>query len=205
MGEEKKKKRKWFMYVFLTLMLAVLPAMSWYYLKNGLDYQLEIRNELKDLGEMPVPAANQINRLDSLQNQVFDKKMVVVGIGAKNDLPLEETKFIYEQFSERKDIVFLTISNDDSACLDFRNSNSLDPLQWTVIGAEKPYSDIYEEYSFPSQNPEQFLALVDTNLVVRSHYQVTEEARRNRLIETLAVLMPKDEEREIKYRAETEK
>jgi hypothetical protein len=197
------RKNKWkaiAQTVALSFMLVILPLISWYYLNRGLDYQIEARSELKDLGKWSF-----INSVDIFGNNIdtaeISKKMI---IGALYDAQNFDTfKKLYEQFDERDDLLFFIFCNDSTESsyineflLEYGN-NDVEQIKFFKL------NDFIVGDQFLSSSKNYFLA--DIQGIVRKFNDVGDVQQVKRLIEHTAILLPKKKDRELVFKRELEK
>ncbi len=224
---QKSKKNRILSILALILFIIVLPLGSWYYLNSGLNYYKKLMGELKDYGELPAFTLTNQN------GQVFTKadlkgKVVIADFFFTHCPTIcpkmtSQMKRLYEQFDDRADIVFLSHTVDPKR-------DSVSVLQAYMQAHEIPLDDQWyfltgnqdsifalarKGYQLPTDegaagDGEDFLhspyfALLDTTLTIRNYYDGTDSTRVNRLVEHIAMLMPRDPKKEIKYKPEIEK
>jgi len=200
--------KKWIQPLVLFAMLIVMPALSWYYLKKGEQYQVKMRAELKDYGKLPsftLPKlldTNSINLATDLSNKVVIAKVVDA-----NELePGDDLRFalgsLHTQFDERNDILFLlhTAIQDSARVGAFLRQNKMsDPTQVVVTGSD---SKLVQAYRFPKPG---MMAIVDTLGVIRRYYNYRDGNEVRRLTEHVTVLMHRDKNNDPYLNREKEK
>ena len=169
--------------VALSLMLIILPLVSWYYLNRGLDYQIAARSELGNLGDW-VLSQNFDFYGNPLDPQFFKGKMIIGGLFQP---ALSKTiQKLHEQFDERDDLVFVFFIQENSDILDLK-----DAKQVIWLNQES------------NQSKEFFL--VDIKGVIRRTYDLNDVKQVKRLVEHTAILLPKKQDRELVFKRELEK
>ncbi|NUQ24554.1 MAG: hypothetical protein HUU34_11430 [Saprospiraceae bacterium] len=198
----------------LFLLLAALPAGSWYYLKSGLDYHRKAMAELKDLGVMPMPqailpAAGAALPADSLKNRLAITGFVSLSEEAALDQYGADLSKLHEQFDERKDVIFVTYAEGDSSSMTafVDKYQLLDETQcYFFVTDAQQIQQAKAAYHLPAENPGQWwIALTDTNLKLRRFYEADKQAEVKRLVEHIALLAPRIKERDLLYKREREK
>ena len=205
----------------LLLLLVVLPGGSWFYLRNGLDYRIEALEELEDIGKVPSTISiytqadeNPIDG-DYLKGKVTVAGYIPEGATERNRM-IEVLSKLHEQFDERDDVVFLSyVKADSTADLKSRAValNLVDGQQWRL--AELPASETLEFYfkenyhfpdvTLPLLESIPYVALVDTSLMVRHFYNCMENKDMGRLVEHIALILPRKPEKDIIFQPEKEK
>lgn len=171
----------------LLLLLVVLPLVSWYYLSQGYDYQIQARSELKDYGKWSLLDAGLdtmgytivFNRLD--ENTTSNSKFT------------ETLNQLIDQFGERSDFfigllddenISSSLHFDDSSKVIFFASNEFEADQ--VILANKFY-------------------LADRNGIIRNIYNCNQIEEIKRMVEHIALILPQQPSSDIFYVPEAEK
>lgn len=200
--------KKWIQPLVLFAMLIVMPALSWYYLKKGEQYQVKMRAELKDYGKLPsftLPKlldTNSINLATDLINKVVIAKVVDANELESGDDLRFALGSLHTQFDERNDIVFLlhTAIKDSARVGAFLRQNKMsDPTQVVVTGSD---SKLIQAYRFPKPG---MMAIVDTAGVIRRYYNYRDGNEVRRLTEHVTVLMHRDKSNDPYLNREKEK
>jgi hypothetical protein len=200
--------KKWIQPLVLFAMLIVMPALSWYYLKKGEQYQVKMRAELKDYGKLPsftLPKlldTNSINLATDLINKVVIAKVVDANELESGDDLRFALGSLHTQFDERNDIVFLlhTAIKDSARVGAFLRQNKMsDPTQVVVTGSD---SKLVQAYHFPKPG---MMAIVDTAGVIRRYYNYRDGNEVRRLTEHVTVLMHRDKNNDPYLNREKEK
>lgn len=199
--------KKWLQTTALFLMLILMPAISWYYLKKGEKYQVAMRAELKDYGSLPMFKLSQVLRADTLHSADLHNKVVIVK--TLDDRELEQSAdlifalgSLHTQFDERNDVVFLLHTNvaDSTKLGSFLRKNSLaDPEQVLITTADP---SIVRAYAFPKAG---MAAIVDTAGTIRRYYNYHDGNEVRRLTEHVTVLMHRDKKNDPYLNREKEK
>lgn len=200
--------KKWIQPLVLFAMLIVMPALSWYYLKKGEQYQVKMRAELKDYGKLPsftLPKlldTNSINLATDLINKVVIAKIVDANELESGDDLRFALGSLHTQFDERNDIVFLlhTAIKDSARVGAFLRQNKMsDPTQVVVTGSD---AKLVQAYRFPKPG---MMAIVDTAGVIRRYYNYRDGNEVRRLTEHVTVLMHRDKNNDPYLNREKEK
>ena len=194
----------------LGLVFIVMPALSYVYLKNGLDYYTDRLDELEYLGE--APKFSLINQLgDTMTVADMNGKMTVIGYFSANcgndcDTMLYGFQRIQEAFPDNYNINLLSYSAD-SVQLDLPN-NEADGSKWFWLKGDKVvFNALFKNgFKMPVENgySTQF-ALVDTSRNIRRYYDALDYDEVNRLVVHLAMTAPRPPKRKIKFEREKEK
>lgn len=200
--------RKYFVYAVLFLLLVVFPAVSYIYLKKGFDWRVEAQNELQDYGK--IRPAYIIWQDGSKEDQLKGKVCVVHFFGENPDLTPTNKKLIdlceelvkqygYKPESERNDFRLALVAEGGTA--EFKSYVQTRPLSemsnyvwtgglgsWTSI--LKNGFDFYCSKNKVAPYPEYF-ALTDTSGVIRRFYNAEDSKEVDRMVEQIALLLPK--------------
>lgn len=201
----------------LFLLLAALPAGSWYYLKSGLDYHRKAMAELKDLGVLPLPqdvlpTTGSALPVDSLKNRLVITGFIYLADQRALDEYGANLSRLHEQFDERGDVIFITYAQElpgDTTLLTafIDKYQLLDKSQYYFFKTnEVDIQRAKAAYHLPADNQNRFwIALADTNMKLRRIYDAGKMADIKRLVEHIALLAPRIKERDLLYKREREK
>ena len=192
----------------LFAMLIGLPAVSWWYLKGGLDYRLEAMDEIKPLGAMealPFPT------IDGVSPAVAGN-ILLISYLQESQIEIAGTRLdkIHQQFTERPDFLMLQMAAQDSTTLQqWLQTYQLDDAQqcyWFSAPEESLLPYFKQGLKTTDLSPgESFAVLVDTSGMVRRQYQLMDETQVRRLIEHIALILPREKEKELVFKRQTEK
>lgn len=181
----------------LFVLLVVLPAGSWFYLKKGLEYRLEATHELGQFGALPAEPMAGLDGVSVSVNQ-FSKGVVIVSrveaaIPAVYNRILEELGKVHTQFDARQDVFFLLAAPArDSAQLlhDIAQYALNDPGQVFLLRSPAKESPDFG-FSAAGADPQAaWVALADTSGQIRQYYDFRDGGRVKRLVEHITMLMP---------------
>jgi hypothetical protein len=200
--------KKWLQTIALLMMLIVMPALSWYYLKKGENYQVKMRAELKDYGKLPsftLPKLLDTNSIN-LATDLINKVVIAKVVDANELEPGDDLRFalgsLHTQFDERNDIIFLlhtTIKDTARVGAFLRQNKMSDPSQVVVTGSDPK---LVQAYHFPKPG---MMAIVDTLGVIRRYYNYRDGNEVRRLTEHVTVLMHRDKNNDPYLNREKEK
>ena len=218
---EKKSKGKLLQFLLLGFFIIAAPAISWYYLKSGFNYQKTAMGELRSYGTYP-GFSLKTHKGHTLTQDSLANRIVVTGIltndEKQNDVILEKMAIFHEQFDDRNDILFIAMNigdNDQSSRI--KDKNFADYPQCMVLASnELALSKVFKIPTGKTQvegvdslllNPMPnpipgnypFLILSDTQRVVRNYYNINSGEEMKRLIEHLALLMPRTKPDKLKF------
>lgn len=201
--EENKKysRKKVLVTIFVVFILFILPAGSWFYLQQGLDYRKKSMAELQELGK---PGSFEHK---NQKNVVVSPELLRGRVTVVNFLPEDRQKAkmlsdriakVHQSFDDTEDVIFLSFMPADTSqqMLDMANSLGIkDEKQWFLIGTnETEWQRIANEvYRIP--NPEDGVALVDTSLMIRKYYDINLNQDMGRLVEHISIVIPQQKRR----------
>jgi hypothetical protein len=179
----------------LSLMLVLLPLISWYYLSKGLDYQIEARSELGDHGKWSLIEYRDLYG-NELNPDFFEGKMVIGGVYHANlSSTLEK---LYHQFDERDDLLFVFLSNSKLVLpSDHWSGTDGDQIIWVN-------QEVSNGHNGPLNSDDLFF-LTDVTGTVRKFYDLNDVQQVKRLVEQTAILLPKKQDRELVFKRDVEK
>lgn len=214
--------------IALLLFLVGLPLGSWYYLQAGFDYHKELMSELQNYGRMPdFKLINQNG--DTLSRNDLAEKTIIVSFFNDEDQTMKYIQKYHSQFHDRHDLVYTAYSlkpRSKSKLSDILSEYNLNNDQTILLSGDKEHlktvlSEGYqipdlkkrgEDMIIPRSNvmntlPDEYpyFILVDNSGTIRNYYDVNDEKSMTRLIEHLALILPRKAEEEAVLKRETEK
>lgn len=215
--KKKSKVRVWLVSLAVFGVLFVFPGMGWYYLQKGLDYQLEVRADLKKYGIAPALPAESLfygNMPDSIAGKLYVSALV--------DLTNEEDAEVYarnmqgflQQFDVSASILlisYMPASIDSNATYQFLEDHDLLNADHHLVFRmpANDYTDLLSAYEQSAPDAKKGaspqMAIVDDSLYIRNYYNLKEEGQINHLIQQVAILAPRGEEPSIIFEREKEK
>lgn len=218
----KKKSKGLLQIIGLLFFLVILPGGSWYYLSRGLDYRMSTLEELKEIGPIPVFGTIHHNG-NALSEELFEEKMVVSSFLDLKQNPAADDfgtllNKLHDQFDAREEVLFFTYilgeKADSTGMLDnfIQKYELQDTAQCFFLLADDQLirQQAIDAYKLPlteGQNLENQTLMVYTDRkgIIRSYYDIQKEDRQKRLVEHIAMLLPKKKDRELVFKRETEK
>ena len=205
----------------LLFFLVALPAGSWYYLSRGLDYRMSALEELEEVG--PIPAFGTIYHNGKVlpADMIEDKMVVTSFLNMQNEKTSEALGQVlyqlHDQFDAREEVLFFTYvlnRQDSTEQLDrFIEQHELqDTAQCIFLLAEDAVitDQARGAYQLPLEEGQTLddqttMVFTDRDGIIRGYYDITKEARQKRLVEHIAMLLPKKKDRELVFQREKEK
>ncbi len=188
----------------LLFIVVISPALSWYYLKSGVNYRKNSLSELKDYGAMDFLDWKLINNktlaLDSLKGHIVIVNIVNPNTveGAKNTAI---TNKVFDQFKDRRDVIVATFltQTDSVAALAYAKKNnprayanywfsttSGENQQQLLKGLKLSQKGDFSTSECP------YLTYINMQGVVSSFYDINDNLQLGRLIEHIAMKLTID-------------
>jgi hypothetical protein len=199
----------------LLFFLVVLPMGSYYYLKQGYDYRLAALNELdNDLGKLPGLSLMDIDS-HAVVVPELQGNLVVVNFYPAEDKGLQEQLGVYmsklhDQFDDRNDVQFIMhspVGADAQALRKYREDYEFeDAGQCHILPTEdREYLEYKHDSLPPMAQPYPYFFLSDTTLTIRNFYDMREENDMKKLVEHIAMILPRIPEKDIVFKRDAEK
>lgn len=202
-----------FSFGVLILMLVGLPAISYFYLKQGYEYRKEAILTQEDFGKMP-----DIKQLPAIRGTLPDTMkgaMTVVG-WLDPTKPVAANQYgtimdsIYQQFENSPNLYFTTIvkSDDPPATVrDFAGKHHLPDVEMvSFLEADaRTFAQSAKDFKLPAlPGEEPFVALVDSSLTVVKHYDLRQRDEAIGLVQLISLIIPLPERADIVVKREKE-
>ena len=208
MTEKVSLQRKIVIYGVLFLLLVALPLGSWFYLKGGMTWRKEAFSELQDYGK--IRKASIIYADGTKENLLAGKVCVVHFFGANPDLTPQNQHILdtgerlfnlygYKSGNQFDDFRMVMISQGGTA--EFKTHAQTLPsaeyVNWVWTGGLGSWSTIlFNAYDLYCQQngvspSTHYYALSDTSGTIRRFYNALDEKEVGRMVEQIALLLPK--------------
>lgn len=198
-----KSSANWRIYIILTLLLFVLPGLSWIYLSGGYNWRKEALSELGVYGK--IRSAPVIYPDGTRIDQVAGKICVVHVFGEEPDLTPENLRILdtneklFEQFKESPyfRLVMITEGGTAEFVSAMQTKNSADHACSVYTGGVQSWSTTlnngYETYIAQSgaRPAKTWYALADTAGTIRRYYDAMSDEEMDRMVQQIAILLPK--------------
>jgi hypothetical protein len=211
MSEEQQpasNKRKWILGVAMLLILVILPAGSWFYLRGGLKWRKDAIAELGFYGQ--IRGAHIIYPDGSKVDQLKENVCVIHNFGAGPDLTPENQQIIetnmrlYDQFGKLSNgqvrYNFRIVMIHEGGTAAFRSAiqkiPSIDYVTWVNTGGLGSWGTIlengYEKFALEkgAKRHKYYYALADTTGQIKCFYNALDEDSVNRMVQQIALLLP---------------
>jgi hypothetical protein len=180
--------RKLFVPIFVVVLLIVLPAISWYYLKSGLSWRRDAIGELSDYGSVE---ALQIPLVDArdVDLQEFENHLLVffrVDCSSFDD-DVVTIEAIREQFIKRSDVEIFIFGDCIANYNPEKSKNEI--LKKIDCTIQEAACSMLENSFFHSEKVNN-VAFIDGNLKIRNYYRSSDQLDMKRLVEHMAMMLP---------------
>lgn len=216
-------------HILLFMVLILMPAGSWYYLQAGLNYQKRLRAELGKYGQLPALDLIKIEDQAKTEEEKLRKPkpqltvFTFVKEGEEGKKRLELLNSLKDQFEDTRAFTMVignldgkesadlqqTIFKTCEVCKYFKASDVPKVLQETfkypMIAEGRDSTRRYALKEIDTGADYPFIVFVDSENEIRNYYDTRDEAQMKRLVEHLAILLPRDEAETAIIVRETEK
>jgi|GEM_PF-2544423 len=179
----------------LSLIIVVLPAASWYFLKSGLDYRMESMDKLGDFGQLATVDLELSN--GKQVNTDFLKNQIVVVHPLQSNADTSMIMKFYRQFAKRNVIHFIFNHHDDLRL----KADRVDNLWLLPEGKES--AELFKGLGKAALDGGT--TLIDIEGKIRNYYDLDSETELRQLVEHTAFLLPVEETAKPEMIRETEK
>ena len=226
MADQKKIANK-IQVAILAIFIVFMPLGSWYYLQTGFNYHDSLMSELKDYGKVPGFALLTQNN-DTLTDADLHGKIMIANF-YNNESPLSAPSMDYArrilgQFKSQKDFIFLFHSlkpEDASSLKAMSEKEELTEKRAYFLSGDEDQMDriinsgykipLFDERNedgtlsfqsnvstLPSAYP--YFVLIDSSLTIRNYYYINDQSSMDRLVEHLAIILPRDVRAKAEYK-----
>jgi len=182
---------------FLLLVLFILPAGSWYYLKKGADYRMEHINDMTPKGDFAESNIKGITKenIDSLRN-----KTILIGISnirdtQKDEIMTQQVGMLVDQFGDRKDLKVIRMIEVEGID-DFGKSSESDHV-WIANQSNESIKNC----GVNSKMEKPFWSLVDYKGQIRNYYSIDDFEK---LVVQSAMILPIEQRKKIDLKRDKE-
>jgi cytochrome oxidase Cu insertion factor (SCO1/SenC/PrrC family) len=212
-----KKKFPILKMLALFMMLVVLPAGSWYYLKQGYEYRKASLDKLQELGT--APSFSFVNYDSTIINsEDLEGNVVIAGVfdyknGLEEDLKAKIGK-LFTQFNRREEFYMIVHLNgvSDSTVQQVGETLVEDynfefPERFYLTSGTTEFA--WNTYKIPASkeelNSKNMVVLIDAKQEVRNYYSLNDEEEIKLLVHHVTIVLPKKQEKDIIIKRDTEK
>ncbi|MFN0037321.1 MAG: hypothetical protein ACKVUS_19855 [Saprospiraceae bacterium] len=192
----------------LTFVMGVLPAISWFYLKGGLQWRKDAVAELGFFGQ--IRGAYIIYPDGTKQNQLAESLCVIHNFGANPELTevnkqiIQTNLRLYDQFGKMPNDMprhyFKIVMIYEGGSAEFRSEiqkiPSIDYATWVVTGGLGSWGTIlnngYEKFALERKTKQhkEYYALADATGQIKCFYNALDEQQVTRMVQQIARLLP---------------
>ena len=175
--------KKYILALAIVILLIVLPLGSWYYLNSGLDYRKQSLVELAVKVKVDSTLAIKLN--------LTKKTTVIHRYHFGNSDLISRIGVLIDQFEDNESFQFISILRDTELY------DAEDSVKWkiTSFADSLGYMDLFFKNDF---------TLIDTDLNVRNYYN-SDDSSFTKLIEHIAIVLPRKKDLDIELRRQKEK
>jgi hypothetical protein len=194
--------------VVLTIVLVVMPGISWIYLRDGLKWRKDAVAELGFFGA--IRGAYIIYPDGTKENQLKESVCVIHNFGENPQLTeenkhiIETNKRLYDQFGKLSDgtprpyfkIVMIYEGGSSEFRSEIQKIPSIDYATWVVTGGLGSWRTIlqnsYEKFTVERKVTPytEYYALADATEQIKCFYNALDEAQVNRMVQQIARILP---------------
>ncbi len=183
---------------FLLLVLFILPAGSWYYLRKGADYRI---GHIKDMVPKGDFAQSNIVGITKEHMDSLYSKTILVGVSNGEQSPLidsmnRQVEMIVDQFGDRKDLKVIRFISNESGGGDFAESNHMEHV-WIAHQSNESIMNcgVKSELNTP------YWSLIDYKGQIRNYYSIEDFEK---LIVQSAMILPVAKRKKIDLKRDKE-
>jgi hypothetical protein len=202
--QEKRGIGRAIQFGILLFIVVVSPALSWYYLRSGVDYRKSSLSELKDYGAMNFYdwkiVSHQPITADSLAGNIVIVNIInpTTELGVKST---EKMNKLFAQFKDRHDVVlatFLTQTDSLSAVAYAQKNNPKRYANyWFSTTSGENYAQLIQALKLSqkgdfSASECPYFTYIDMKGIVKNFYDVNDNKQLGRLVEHIAMRLTID-------------
>lgn len=198
MGNKPSKSRFALISAFLLLVLFILPAGSWYYLKKGAEYRIE---HIKDM--LPKGDFSQANIIGITKDNIdsLRRKTILLGVSNAEKSPLTDTmnlqvEKLVDQFGDRSDLKVIRFISNERGGGGFAESNHIEHV-WIANQSNESIKNC----GVKSEMNKPYWSLIDHNGQIRNYYSIDEFEK---LVVQSAMILPVAKRKKIDLKRDKE-
>lgn len=180
--------------ILVILVLFALPVVSWFYLRQGLNWRKGVVKEVSE--QLPFSGLVCTVGVENLDSTFFKGHLSVIFLEDPS-VPDTVIKELYDQFGERKDIWFVILADDSPV----HSTNVIESNPQNYFRVNQPPSAICRREFEKAFGREYNAALIDRSAMLRKRYDLSEVDEVQSLIRHITVMIPveKREKLDLKY------
>jgi len=187
--------------VTLIFFLFLLPFVSWYYLKSGLDWRKKAQDVLNGTREFPVLPFHAISGIPMENSQLENHVSLVVLVSCDNEADqMDLITKLYLQFKEthKANYLFLDTCSNTPLVLP-------DTVVQNVFIIDSTDALLTSRALIEGWPPGKTYALVDKSGIIRAYYTANNHDEKKTLVEHMALLLPRDNSEKVQLKRDAEK
>ena len=183
-----QKTKNIIQFALLGLILIILPAGSWVYLKKGLDYQKETRADLEDLGKYDLkPLFDEPD--DVYAKRGFDEKLKVV-LHLHSEKQQQLLIDLNKQFKNSQGLAFVVLQAENTT-REISIKENAHQLKLSHEELSKVFEDIGNPKGAKIGGIYPYFVLINEEHTIKKYYDFKDPEQVKRMIEHIAILVPK--------------
>ena len=199
--EEKKKKNVLLISGLVFIVLFILPLGSIYFLTSGKNYRMSSLSELEDKGKVGSFQLKNQNNL-TITPDVLKGRVAVAHFLSANDstarYQADRISKVHQSYNTTEDVLFLSFvqTEEGESLIDIASQLGVsDHKQWYLLSTNNSDWKDLPATLFKINDAEKDVVLVDTSMTIRRHYNIQNNAEMGRLVEQIAIVIPKQPRR----------
>jgi len=187
--------------VTLIFFLFLLPFVSWYYLKSGLDWRKKAQDVLNGTKEFPVLPFQALSGIPMENSQLENHVSLVILVSCDSvENQMDLITKLYLQFKETHKANYLFLDTCSSTTLVL--PDTVKQNVFVIQGADALQSARALIEGWPAGKT---YALVDKSGVIRAYYTANTHDEKKTLVEHMALLLPRDNSEKVQLKRDAEK
>jgi len=187
--------------ITLIFFLFLLPFVSWYYLKSGLDWRKKAQDVLNGTREFPVLPFHTLSGIPLEKSQLENHVSLLVLVPCDGTADqMELITKLYLQFKETQKANYLFLDTCSNASLAL--PDTVKQKVFVLQGDEARQSAAVLMEGWPTGKT---YALIDKSGILRAYYTATTKDEKKTLVEHMALLLPRDHSEKVQLKRDAEK
>ncbi len=182
--------------VTIVLILFLLPFVSWYYLRSGLDWRKQAQQVMNGTNPFPSGSFLTTGEKPLITDEMEDYVSIISFLPCDADSSTTEIlSEIYEQFKSTDKAKYILLDSCGIERDSFVDGNK---KNWYVL----PCSDSTNlcQQLLPEWPLGKTFALVDRNKIIRSYYSTQTKDEKRVLVEHMALLLPRERQEKVELK-----
>jgi hypothetical protein len=180
------------LFITLILILFLLPFVSWYYLKSGLEWRKQAQQLMSGTALFPEGQFVDMSGATLVPENITDHVTLVTRLPCDDTSTVHTLDLIYNQFKETKKANFILLHDCETIRVDSVRSGWLDYSCKDTSGLCAILSK-----GWPSGKNH---ALIDRERKIRSYYSSSTQDEKRILLEHMALLLPRERSEKVELK-----